>query len=277
MNIKLVQAFVMVLCLYSSQSGAVEPGFGNPTAAEIAALPAYCQSRYGGSGDAHFKYWYDTMGPIFEHVHHYCMAQVSLSRYYRTDNPVDRGFFLGEAIHNLNYMTGITAPAVQSSALMPEIYLTKGRVLLLAHSDAEAATAFLHAIELKPDYADPYAAMADFYVRIKNKRDALKILQEGLRQIPTSRSLARRYQELGGKLPLADAPIAVTEVSKSEPQSSVPVETEKGAVQATPVTIPQTSSPEQTTRSERPLEKTGSPSNPWCRFCADDESAPAMK
>ena len=277
MKINLVQIFVAALCLYAASAGA--QNYNGTTEAELAVLPTYCVEKLRGSGCdwSCSQKWLPSLGPIIYHLHHYCFALVALGRHYRSGNPVDRGFFLQEAEDNINYMTRITDPAVENSALMPEIYLTKGKVLTLEHRDAEAANAFLHAIQLKPDYADPYAAMADFYIRIENKQDALRILQEGLHQIPTSKSLARRYQELGGKLPLPDAGPAVTAISKPEPQSPVPAETEEKVEEPNPTTTPQTSSPEQASRRESPPEKIGSPSNPWCRFCVDDGSTPAAK
>lgn len=267
MKIKLAQAFVMALCLYATTADALP--WDKPTDAEIAALPPYCSARFR---HVDMERWQKTMGSIFEHVHHYCGALVFLSRYYKISNPQDRRFVLGEVLSNIEYMI---KHGDQRSALMPEIHLTKGRALILAGKHAEAANEFIRAIQLKPDYTAPYLAMADFYDQFEKKQDALKILQEGLRHIPTSRSLARRYQELGGKLPLPESPPSASEASRSEAQPSASVEAEKKVVEATPATSSKTLNSEQVSPSERPPEKTGSPSNPWCRFCTDDEPAPA--
>ena len=273
MRIKLAPAFFMTLALFATTARALESG--KPTDAEMATLPPYCPSRFRGPSDEHFKDWMNTIGPIFEHIHHYCGALVALSRYNRSNDPQDRRYLLGEVLSNIEYVTKITS--VQNSALMPEIYITKGRVLLRAHRDAEAVNVFLSAIQLKPDYAPPYLAMADYYAGIKKKQDALKFLQEGLRQIPTSKSLVRRYQELGGKLPFPGSLPAVTEAPKPEPQLPVPAGTGKKTVEAAPVAVPQTLNKEQASPSETLPKKIGRPSNPWCRFCTDDEPAPATK
>jgi tetratricopeptide (TPR) repeat protein len=207
-------------------------------------------------------------------MYHYCGALVEINRYYKSSDKQDRKFLIQNSIGNLDYMI---SHAEQSSALMPEIYFTKGRILVLDGRNAEAVKEFLQAIRLKPDYADPYAAMADFYARIEKKQDALKILQEGLRQIPTSRKLARRYQELGGKLPRPEANPPLAETAKPETQPPVPVETAKKVLEAAPVAARQAPEPEPASPSERPPEKIGSPSNPWCRFCTDDKPVPAGK
>lgn len=269
MKRKIAQVFVMVLGLSAATAGAVS--WDKPTDAEVAALPPYCMAKFRG---VNVEQWERALGSIYEHVHHYCGALVYISRYYKTSNPQDRKFFMNNIINNLNYMT---THADQNSPLMPEIYFTKGRFLMYADKNAEGIEAFRHAIQLKPDYALPYDAIADFYTGIKNKQDALEILKEGLRQIPNSPTLKRRYHELGGKLPLPEVPPSEDRKAQTKSQAPVPAVTENTIVETAPLVAPQTSKPEEAPPDETPPQKIGTPSNPWCRFCPDVESAPAGK
>lgn len=269
MKIKFAQTFVMALGLSAATAGAVP--WDKFTDAEIAALPPYCTAKMSGSFD---KHWLNTLGSIYNHVHHYCGTLGFASRYYKSHSPQDRRFFLQEIDNNLNYMITHGDP---SATLMPEIYFTKGKFLILGGKDAEGVKAFFQAIQLKPDYPDPYAGIADFYARMGNNKDALKFLQDGLRQKPTSRQLARRYKELGGKLPLPEVPASKNKTAKTESQTPVPAETEKKVVVAAPLVAPQTSKPGKTPAGETTPEKIGNPSNPWCRFCAEDALTPAGK
>jgi len=269
MKNKLAQVFVMALYLYSAAAGAM--AIDKPTDAEVAVLPPYCLAKFRG---VDVEKWKSALGSIYSHVHHYCGSLYIINRYHKLNNQQDRKYYVRVIIDNIDYMF---SHGDQSSALIPEIHFTKGKVLVLDGNHAGAAKEFLIAIQLKPGYVAPYLAMADYYASLKNKPEALKLLQEGIRQIPTSRSLARRYQELGGKLPLPEANPPVAETSHPETQPPVLVEAEKKVVEAPTFSAPKTSRPEQALPSGRTQDKIGSPSNPWCRFCTDDEPAPAGK
>lgn len=265
MKIKFIQAFVVGLCLYSATVGAVP--WDNPTDAEVASLPPYCLAKFRGVA---VEQWQNTLGSIYLHVHHYCGAMVYINRYYKSSNAQDRKFYIREIIDNLDYMI---SHAEQSSALMPEIYFTKGRVLTLDGRNGEAAKEFFHAIQLKPDYVDPYAALADFYSGVGKKQDALKILEEGLRQVPGSRSLVRRYHELGGKNPLPSPPPPAASATPVEAKTAG-VKTDANAPIQPAVSIPAPASEGATTPvatqpapAAEDSSKIGSPTNPYCRFC----------
>jgi tetratricopeptide (TPR) repeat protein len=269
MKIKFAQTCVIALSLYATTAAAAN--WEGASAAEIAVLPPYCTVRVTGGMD---KNWLNTLGSIYNHLHHYCYALNYANRYYKSPNSQDRKFYLLSIDNNVNY---VITHGDQSSTLMPEIYFTKGKFLILGGKDAEGVKAFFQAIQLKPDYPDPYVGIADFYTQRGNNKDALKFLQDGLRQQPTSRQLARRYKELGGKLPLPEVPASNNKSASTESQTPVPAETEKKVVVAAPLVVPQTSNPGKTPAGETTPEKIGNPSNPWCRFCAEDALTPAGK
>jgi hypothetical protein len=107
--------------------------------------------------------------------------------------------------------------------------------------------------------------LADFYSGIKQPAKALEIITEGLRHNPDTKSLQRRYTELGGELPypapIEPTPAVEAEAAKpEEPPTPTPNSVEPAA---SPTTVP-----------PAPVEPTaepqiGSPTNPYCRFCPD--------
>ncbi len=72
-----------------------------------------------------------------------------------------------------------------------------GKVLERLGRGSEAARFYLDAIQRKPDYSPPYAALSDYHKELGNMEEAKKILRQGLKHNPSSRSLKRRAKELG--------------------------------------------------------------------------------
>lgn len=269
MKIKFAQAFFMGLCLYSATAGAEL--WDKPTDAEIALLPPYCATKFKHLPD--YDSWRQALGPSFEDVHHYCGALVHLNRYYKSSSTQDRKFFLKNMFTNMDYMFSHVKQSQPRNVLLPEMHFTMGKMLIIAGRDAQAIKEFLQATQLKPDYADPYAALADLYAKAGKKQDALKTLEEGLSHAPESRGLVRRYRALGGKKPIP-APSTPTvsgnseeknttgvnnsESTPSQPAGSIPTPNSEGTV---------TPAKTQPTPDVEDSPKIGSPTNPYCRFC----------
>lgn len=258
-----VLIFALVLTFSAPTAGAAL--WDKPTDAEVAALPPYCMAKFRG---VNVEKWKRALGSIYEHVHHYCGALVYISRYYRSTNPQDRKFFMNNIITNLNYMT---SHADQNSPLMPEIYSTKGRFLMLDGRISEGLGELLHAIQLKPDYIAPYLTIADYYTQNKNKQDALKILRKGLHNAPSSPILRQRYQKLGGNLSLIEKPTPEDDKSQIKSQPGLGVEKHTDVEKTVTSSAAQGSEPKQTSPSDASSGKIGNPTNPWCRFCPPSE------
>jgi len=272
---KIIYIFAFSL-LYPSIASAVESYYITP--AEMAKLPRYCYLKQVYGEDKNHpeeQAIYDMLGVDYVHMHHYCWG---LNYANRADSDwndkVARSYRLQLAANNFNY---VLAAATPGFFMRPEIHLQLGKVLLRAGKSAEAAQNFQKAIQIKPDYVPAYLALSDYYKQIGSPAKALSLLEDGLKQVPSSPSLARLYRKLGGKGPLPEVSPPVAETTQPQTQPPAPVETEKKAVGAADVTAPETSKPEPASPSEKPAEKIGSPSNPWCRFCTDDEVAPAGK
>jgi tetratricopeptide (TPR) repeat protein len=250
--------FFLALALNTTSSYALDPWI--PTDSEMASLPAFCKARFN-EGSPEYKQWESSLGRDYGHTHHYCAGINFLNRYYRSRSKQGKSLNLNNARGNFDYMVEHAAPTY---SLMPDVYSNLGTVYSLMNQPAQAITHFSKAIALDPRQPKAYNALGDFYVRIKQPAKALEIVTEGLRHNPDTKSLQRRYTELGGKLPYPEpiAPMpAETQAAKPEEKVvSTPTNPDKPTA-STPAVVPAV---ETTTPS-----KIGSPTNPYCRFCPD--------
>jgi len=253
----------IVLAIFSAYANAVEPWA--PTDSEMASLPPYCKARMkSGQGSPDYKMWESTLGKDFLHTHHYCAGINFINRYYRSRSQQDKRFNLNYAQTNLQYMVTNADP---DYSLMPYVYLNLGVVYSLMNQPGQAITHFNKAIELNPRQPKAYNALSDYYAKTKQSAKALEIVTTGLRHNPDIKSLQRRYRELGGKLPYPEPinPTPAVEakaVKQEEPVTASP----------TPISVEPAAS--STTIQPAPAEpiaepESGSPTNPYCRFCPD--------
>ncbi|MDO9007361.1 MAG: hypothetical protein Q7U80_03985 [Thiobacillus sp.] len=178
----------------------------------------------------------------------------------------DRQSTLGAAMTNFNYVLKYTQPGFY---LRSEILMNRGIALSMQHKDGEAMGDLLKAIEIDPKLPRAYATLADMYEKQKNRSKALETVTAGLRHNPDTKSLQRRYTELGGKLPYP-APALAADAEASAAQTTAtptPAATHPGesgtatAPDPTPAMAPAVEPPT--------APKIGSPKNPYCRFCPD--------
>lgn len=236
--------WTIVLALFFAQAHAAEPH--RPSDAEFNNLPPYCKAKLiSRIGSADYQQWEGTLGKDFVHTHHYCFALNFINRYYRSRGAQEKHFNLNSALNNLDYMVTHADPGY---SLMPEVYQNRGLVYSLVGRHGEAVSDMNKAIELNPHQVKAYNVLADYYSSTKQPKQALETIIEGLRHNPDTRSLQRRYTELGGKLPYP------------EPIQPSPADTSSSSTkaEAAPSAAPDTEMP-----------KIGTPQNPYCRFCPD--------
>lgn len=257
---------------------------GYPRDDELKLLPSFCTAKLKHKyNDPEYQAVLSVHGPDFEHSHHYCAGINFLRRYYQAQNPPDRRFMLVEATNNLTYMVTHAKP---DYLLMPDVYLNRGKAYALGKHTAEAMADFLKAIELNPKLGKAYLELSDLYKEIKQSDKALAVLTDGLRHLPQSKALKRRYDELGGKKPYPEPyapPEEKKEVVEAPPQKPDDALTpaavrakregeqpaparDEGATSATAATPENSATPAPAA--------SGSARNPWCRFCAEDGAAP---
>ncbi|MDP1679472.1 MAG: hypothetical protein Q8L02_05040 [Candidatus Nitrotoga sp.] len=236
------------------------------TQAEFKMLPPYCQVKLkGDSKSLEYKLWQRQLGPGYGDVHHYCGALMHLKRYYGATSQKIKRLFLQEANHNLDYLIRAN---VAGFSLLPDIYVDKGRTLLLQKKDGEAVQAFLQAIKLNPNIASAYSALSDIFLEKGDKQKALQYAEEGLKNVPNIRALQRRYKELTGHA-------FVPSAGSNKPAEARAMETNPGATgfvqPATPDSTPAEAAvaplttPPVSAADDSP--KIGTPTNPYCRFC----------
>ena len=80
--------------------------------------------------------------------------------------------------------------------LYPELHTRMGWAYGEQGQITEAIEHFILAIKAKPDYALAYARLSDLYIKYKQRDEAKKILEAGLKAKPGSRSLKRRLVKL---------------------------------------------------------------------------------
>lgn len=248
--------------MFCTHAVALEPW--TPTDSELASLPALCKAKTKSApGNPDYDMWQNTLGKDFLHTHHYCAGLNFINRYYRARSDKDKGFNLDSAENNLSYMVAHAEPQF---SLMPEIYMNRGLVYSLRKQHGKAIADMNKAIELDPRLVKPYSVLADYYASTKQKSKALETVAEGLRYNPNAKSLQRRYNELGGKLPYP-APIRTAPVEAAQPVAAPP---RKEAEPTAPEKAPNDASAPATAPAEPATQtRIGSPKNPYCRFCPD--------
>jgi len=100
---------------------------------------------------------------------------------------------LNSAIHSF---TGFQESIPRESVLQPEISTQTGRAYLMLDQVGAALKEFYNAIKINPKYTPAYSELADYYRDNNKPEEARKILEQGLKKNPKSKSLKRRLNEL---------------------------------------------------------------------------------
>lgn len=231
-----------------------------PTQSELTTLPPYCAARFDERSAA-FKNWKASMGPNFIHIHHYCAGLNFLNR-VRGSFSSGRQDTLGAVVREFDYVLDHVSADFY---LRPEILMNRGIALTMLKRNGEAVGNLMQAIELDPRQTRAYMVLADLYLKQNNRSQALETVTEGLRHNPGTKSLQRRYTELGGKLPYPAAVEPVAAAAQTTTPDAPP------AAMTVPADEPAAETQESAPATAAPVvaPKIGSPTNPYCRFCPD--------
>lgn len=219
---------------------------------EITMLPAYCDAKMGRQTPDAVNYWRSRMGhENWIHMHHYCGGLIELNRYYRSSTGRKKA-----SLHNaVNEFTGMINAFSPDFFLLPEAYLNRGKTFKFMGRDGQALGDFMKALELNPRLAPASIELANLYAKSGKKEQALSVLKKGLEHSPDTKSLRRRYQELGGDLnAIPETPVPIAK----------PLEPVLSEVVSEPSDAAKAIEPDTATVTE---QKIGNKSNPWCRFC----------
>jgi tetratricopeptide (TPR) repeat protein len=129
----------------------------------------------------------------YSHFHHYCGSLIYMKRGNAAKTKTERQGFYRRAITSFEYFQ---RNASRSFPLMPEVDLQKGLALRLVGEDGRAASEFLDAISLKPNYTPAYSALIDLYLDLGDVRSAKETLRLGLERAPDSKILRQKEIDL---------------------------------------------------------------------------------
>jgi tetratricopeptide (TPR) repeat protein len=252
---------VLALVLGAAPALGVETGL-RPTPAEMPRLPDYCQAKFNlQRGSPVWNSWYSRLGESFNDIHHYCAGLNYVNRYWGARSTRDKNFYLERAVAGMDYLVKSHKP---DFPLRAEMYSNRGEVYKLMGRPGEAVKDLNQAVASDPRMVRPYLQLADIYVKGKSASRALETVSEGLRHVPDSTALQRRYLELGGQKPYPD-PIVAKAAEPVPAQPETPASKPEAAVDAAPA-----SAAPATAQSAAQIESPpaiGTPKNPYCRFC----------
>jgi tetratricopeptide (TPR) repeat protein len=194
-------ALLVVLALGAhDRSSAV--GIENITPGELALTPAFCQDVQTMNGWSKARpsprtdHWIGLMGETFWAMHHYCWAMIGLHRAQAAGvSAMDKKWLIKSAVEDYRFVIVNSTP---DFVLLPDVYTRMGEAQLLMGDSGAAYDSFMHAREIKPDYWPPYIRWADVLIKINNKSEAKKLIEEGLRHAPDAKPLLDKYLALGG-------------------------------------------------------------------------------
>lgn len=253
-------ALGLPLCLLVAAESPATAHAGTET--EYQALRTYCIGLVkwrldGGKGARP----HDQGLADIEHFSPYCEALVGMGKLYTARNPTELRVALAGIQTGLEFLI---AQLPREHYLLPEVYAQLGKALYLARKYGEAETHLLEAVALDPRHAAAYSSLADLYRDTKRRDKAIEAARTGLAVDPERSSLRRIARDLGidvGKIKKAPLPAAKAE-KKADPSPAKPDTTSPAA-------------PDAAATPPWDAGELGHPGNPWCRFCPENQAAPA--
>jgi len=169
---------------------------------EVTMLPRYCAYTQsfrehvpGANNPDEIQQWNSRLGQTFHAMHHYCWGLMKTNRgVLLARSEQSRRFYLNDAIVEFDYVLDRAPP---DFVLLPEILMKKGENLIRLGQHGSGILQLRRAIELKPDYWPPYAALSDHYKSTGDLKNAREVLENGLLASPDTKALKERLANLG--------------------------------------------------------------------------------
>ncbi|MBW8328731.1 MAG: hypothetical protein K0M48_06150 [Thiobacillus sp.] len=216
-----------------------------------AAEDAMCSAQIAGRDKSDKQNW--------GHMHHYCDGLRFYNRALSsTRDRNDFNFNIKESLDGFDYVLSHTS---KDFGMRPEVIAGKARTLALAGHKGAAVSLYTGVVQQTPKYVPAYLYLADYYASSDRKK-ALSLVSDGLRHNPGTKSLQRRYQELGGKLPYPEPLVQAAPAVTTPPPAEAPVAAAEASAEVG-------SAEKMVTEPAAEKPKIGSPTNPYCRFCPD--------
>jgi tetratricopeptide (TPR) repeat protein len=154
------------------------------SAGELSRLPDYCNHVWGYYRDAGERAnWFARMGPVFEHMHHYCWGMLKANRAAAPGiSPTMRRTLYASAVQECHYvLRNNPDPAF---VLRPEIFYRMGQWEAANESWVQAMEYYRQSIATKADYWPPYVGIAEIEMKLARRDRAIAVLDEGLKFAP---------------------------------------------------------------------------------------------
>jgi tetratricopeptide (TPR) repeat protein len=164
-------------------------------------LPVFCKYTQdfrarvpGGNNREEIERWTSSMGPTFNHMHHYCWGLMASNRAaFFSNTREDRTRNLRDSLGEFEYVIQRAPP---DFTMLPEILTKRGESLIQLDRGGEGMLDLQRAIKIKASYWQAYAAMSDYYKQTGEFAKAREWLEKGLSVAPNTKALRQRLTEL---------------------------------------------------------------------------------
>ena len=139
------------------------------------------------------KHLHRKMNVPGQHTQHYCHGIKRIIRGDR-DEFNKRGSGRGQYSAAVNEFDYVQSHSSKKHALIPSTSLYRAEALGKMGRTLDALKEYNKAINLKRKYPTAYAKLADYYIKIGQKDNAIITVKAGLKFSPTSKKLLRRLK-----------------------------------------------------------------------------------
>ncbi len=158
------------------------------TASEARLLPPFCMGLSIGNFREDAKSLKQNIIMPGEHTQHFCHGMKALIRGDRGDKKSYEN-----AVSEFEY---VQEHSTSQHELLDSVSLYKAEALGKLGKTGPALTEYNKAIQLNNKYHQAYARLADYYLTLGMKQDAIDTIKVGLRFSPESKGLKNRLHKL---------------------------------------------------------------------------------
>jgi tetratricopeptide (TPR) repeat protein len=192
-KIKLLLFFILLAPLYSISAIADETTMGNMyqiTASEARLLPPFCLGLSAGNYREDAQSLRQKVTVPGNDTHHFCHGMKEIIRGDRGDKKSYE-----RAVQEFEYVQGRSS-MISQNELLDSTSLYKAEALGKLGKTGPAITEYNKAIQLNNKYHQAYARLADYYLSLGMKQDAIDTIKVGLGFSPESKGLRNRLHKL---------------------------------------------------------------------------------
>ncbi|WP_305908387.1 tetratricopeptide repeat protein [Methylomarinum sp. Ch1-1] len=165
--------------------------YGDITEAELRTLPPFCTSWAKKDREllARHQKRYD-----FRNPQHLCPGLNALNNAQKMFNDKRaQGYALSVAVSELSY---VLEAKNNQFALRPTVLRYRGRAYEMQGNLSKAIADYEEAIRLKSNYTQAHIGLIDIYLKMGNKKEARKRLEQALEKKPNSKLLLKKKRQI---------------------------------------------------------------------------------